>query len=116
MDDRITTDPKVLAGKPVIRGTRIPVYPIVELLAAGNTREEILKEYPQLTDKDITAAMEYASGLLRGELLDARRGGLLRSSRTAPRLASPIRVSRTYSPSPRTVFSNSRTVSSIRLI
>ncbi len=66
MDDRIATDPGVLAGKPVIRGTRIPVYLILELLAAGNSRQEILKEYPQLTDEDITAAMEYASGLLRG--------------------------------------------------
>jgi len=71
MDARITTDPKVLAGKPVIRGTRIPVYLIMELLAAGNTRQEILKEYPQLKDEDITAAMTYASQLLRGELLDA---------------------------------------------
>jgi len=71
MDARITTDPKVLAGKPVIRGTRIPVYLIVELLAAGNSRQDILKEYPQLTDEDITAAMAYASELLRGELLDA---------------------------------------------
>ncbi|HLB68399.1 MAG TPA: DUF433 domain-containing protein [Thermoplasmata archaeon] len=71
MNDRITTDPKVLAGKPVIRGTRIPVYLIMELLAGGNTREEILREYPQLTDDDITAAMAYASELLRGELLDA---------------------------------------------
>ena len=71
MSDRIVTDPKVLAGKPVIRGTRIPVYLIVELLAAGNPREDILKEYPQLADEDITAAMEYASQLLRGELVDA---------------------------------------------
>ena len=71
MDARITTDPNVLAGKPVIRGTRIPVYLIVELLAAGNSRPDILKEYPQLTDEDITAAMAYASELLRGELLDA---------------------------------------------
>lgn len=71
MHGRVVTDPKVLAGKPVIRGTRIPVYLIMELLAAGNSREDILKEYPQLRDEDITAAMEYASGLLRGELVDA---------------------------------------------
>ena len=71
VNGRIETNPKVLAGKPVIRGTRVPVYLILELLAAGNSRQEILKEYPQLADEDITAAMEYASQLLRGELLDA---------------------------------------------
>ncbi len=68
---RIATDPKVLAGQPVIRGTRIPVYLILELMAAGNSREEILREYPQLRDEDITAAIEYASQILKGELLEA---------------------------------------------
>jgi len=71
MNDRITTDPKVLVGKPVIRGTRIPVYLILELLAAGTSREEILQNYPQLKNEDITAAIEYASEVLRGELVDA---------------------------------------------
>lgn len=71
MNDRITTDPKVLAGKPLVRGTRIPVYLILELLAAGNTREDILREYPQLKEEDIVAAIEYASQVLRGELLEA---------------------------------------------
>ena len=72
MNDRITADPKVLVGKPVIRGTRIPVYVILELLAAGNTRDEILQAYPQLTAEDVIAAIEYASLVLRGELVDAR--------------------------------------------
>jgi len=71
MNDRITTDPKVLVGKPVIRGTRIPVYLILELLAAGTSREETLQNYPQLKNEDITAAIEYASEVLRGELVDA---------------------------------------------
>ena len=71
MNGRITTDPKVLVGKPVIRGTRIPVYLILELLAAGSDRKEILENYPQLKDEDITAAIEYASEVLRGELVDA---------------------------------------------
>lgn len=70
MNSRITRDPKVLSGKPVIRGTRIPVYLILELLAAGNTRQDILKEYPQLRDKDVTVAIEYASQILREEPLD----------------------------------------------
>jgi len=72
VNDRITADPKVLVGKPVIRGTRIPVYVILELLAAGNTRDEILQAYPQLTAEDVIAAIEYASLVLRGELVDAR--------------------------------------------
>jgi len=72
VNDRITTDPKVLVGKPVIRGTRIPVYAILDLLAAGNIRKEILEAYPQLSDEDLTAAIEYASKVLRGELVEAR--------------------------------------------
>jgi uncharacterized protein (DUF433 family) len=71
MTDRITTDPEVLAGKPVIRGTRIPVYLILELMAAGNSREDILKEYPELTEEDIASAVEYASQILKGELVEA---------------------------------------------
>ncbi len=59
-------------GKPVIRGTRIPVYLILEMLAAGTSRREIFRNYPQLEDEDITAAIEYASGILKGELLEAR--------------------------------------------
>ena len=46
--DRITVDPDVLVGKPVIRGTRVPVYLIVGLVANGMTNKEILKEYPRL--------------------------------------------------------------------
>ena len=71
MADRIAADPKVLAGKPVIRGTRIPVSVILDSLAAGNSREDILREYPELTNDDISAAIEYASRILRGELIDA---------------------------------------------
>ena len=71
MNERITTDPKVLAGQPVIRGTRIPVYVILEVLAAGNSREDVLRQYPQLRDEDLTAAMEYASQILKGEVLEA---------------------------------------------
>jgi uncharacterized protein (DUF433 family) len=55
--DRITVDPDVLVGKPVIRGTRIPVYLIVELVANGMETKEILKEYPRLREEDIKAAL-----------------------------------------------------------
>lgn len=71
MDDdwrsRITVDPKVLVGKPVIKGTRLAVEFIIELLASGWTVEEILKNYPQLKREDVTAALKYASEVLKEE-------------------------------------------------
>jgi uncharacterized protein (DUF433 family) len=65
---RITIDPGVLVGKPVIRGTRIPVYLIVELVANGMTAKEILKEYPRLKEEDVKAALLYASKLVENEV------------------------------------------------
>jgi uncharacterized protein (DUF433 family) len=67
--ERIVIDPKVLVGKPVIRGTRIAVEFIVELLAEGWTYEQILANYPQLTAEDIQAALAYASERLKEEIL-----------------------------------------------
>lgn len=58
--ERIETDPQVMLGKPVIRGTRITVELLIEKLAAGNSIEEILDDYPQLTREDVLAAMAYA--------------------------------------------------------
>jgi len=55
--DRVVIDPDILVGKPVIRGTRIPVHLIIELLANGMTTKQILKEYPQLKEQDIKAAL-----------------------------------------------------------
>ncbi len=66
--DRITVDPDVLVGKPVIRGTRVPVYLLVELVANGMTAKEILKEYPRLKEADIKAALIYASKLVESEV------------------------------------------------
>lgn len=57
---RITSDPAILAGKPCIRGMRIRVADILEMLALGATRQGILEDYPYLEDGDITAALEYA--------------------------------------------------------
>lgn len=65
--ERIVIDPDILVGKPVIRGTRIAVEFIVELLAEGWTNEQILKNYPQLTREDIRAALHYAGELLKAE-------------------------------------------------
>lgn len=65
--DRITVDPDILAGKPVIKGTRIAVEFIVGLLADGWTYETILRNYPQLKKEDILAALNYASEILKEE-------------------------------------------------
>ena len=58
---RITIDPKVMTGKPVIKGTRLTVQFILELLGEGSTIEEILEEYDGLTKEDIMACLIYAS-------------------------------------------------------
>jgi len=65
--DRILLDPKVLVGKPVIRGTRIAVEFLLELLAEGWTHDQILKNYPQLSSDDIQAALHYAAETLKDE-------------------------------------------------
>ena len=67
--ERIVIDPRVMGGKPVIRGTRIPVYFILELLSNGWTIEDILREYPHLTREDILAAIRYAARVLRDEVV-----------------------------------------------
>jgi uncharacterized protein (DUF433 family) len=61
--ERIHIDPEILAGKPVVRGTRLAVEFILELLAAGRTQSEILDDYPGLTKEDILACLSYASYL-----------------------------------------------------
>jgi uncharacterized protein (DUF433 family) len=65
--DRISLDPKVLVGKPVVKGTRIAVEFVVELLANGWTTEQILQEYDHLTPEDIRACLAYASEVLKSE-------------------------------------------------
>jgi len=65
--DRISSDPDILHGKPCIKGTRIPVYLIVSLIAEGVSVEEIIKDYPSLTAEDIKAAVKYASKLCEYE-------------------------------------------------
>lgn len=61
----IEINPKIMFGKPVIAGTRIPVEIILEKLAAGQTTKEILKDYPKLRDKDIKAAVEFVNKLVK---------------------------------------------------
>lgn len=64
LSDRTIVDPEILAGKPVIRGTRLAVEFILELLAAGEPESEILANYPRLTREDILACLSYASYLV----------------------------------------------------
>jgi uncharacterized protein (DUF433 family) len=65
--ERITIDPKILVGKPVIRGTRIAVEFLLELLAEGWSHEQVLANYPQLAPEDIHAALHYAADALKEE-------------------------------------------------
>ncbi len=65
--DRITFNRDVLCGKPIIRGLRISVEMILELLAKGATKEELLQDYPQLEPDDIRAALVYAHHMVARE-------------------------------------------------
>lgn len=64
---RIVVNPKVMVGKPIIRGTRIPVDAIIKRVADGMTTKEILEDYPKITQEDIKAALLYALDVIRGE-------------------------------------------------
>jgi uncharacterized protein (DUF433 family) len=61
--------PDVMMGKPCLQGTRIPVYLVLEKLGAGETADEILAAYPQLTKAHITAALQYAASLASNEVI-----------------------------------------------
>jgi uncharacterized protein (DUF433 family) len=65
--NRVIADPKVLVGKPVIKGTRIPVELILKMLAEGMEVKEILKGYPRLKKEDILAAVDYAREVVEQE-------------------------------------------------
>lgn len=67
--DRIEINPKVILGKPVIRGTRIPVELILRKLSEGATQADLLEAYPRLTKSDIQAALAYAADTLARELI-----------------------------------------------
>jgi uncharacterized protein (DUF433 family) len=70
---RITIDPAVCTGRPCIRGLRFPVARLLGLLAAGETREKILREYPYLEPEDIDEALRYASFLADEETVELAR-------------------------------------------
>lgn len=64
---RIIIDPQILSGKPVIKGTRLAVEFIIDLLAQGWSEKDLLKNYPGLTHEDILACLSYVSEVLRSE-------------------------------------------------
>ena len=68
---RITIDPKIMVGKPVIKGTRIPVYVVLNLLGEGCTFEVIIKDYPDLTRDDILEAVRFAAQFTEFEEVEA---------------------------------------------
>ena len=65
--ERIVIDPDVLVGKPILKGTRLAVEFIIDLLAQGWTEAEILRNYPGLTHEDVQACLGYASATLQAE-------------------------------------------------
>jgi len=67
--DHISIDPKVCHGKPCIKGTRIPVAVILGALGAGASMEELIEEYPPITEEDIRAAILYAAMLADEETI-----------------------------------------------
>lgn len=67
--DRIVLDPTVLAGKPVVKGTRMAVEFVVDLLAQGWTTEQILKEYDHLAADDVLACLACAGDVMRSEIV-----------------------------------------------
>ncbi len=66
--ERITSNPKILGGKPIIQGTRISVEFILNLLASDVSEAEILKDYPHLTKEDIHACLRYAAKSCKNEI------------------------------------------------
>jgi uncharacterized protein (DUF433 family) len=69
MFDRITSDPAILGGKPIIRGTRISVELILEWIASGATRDDILRKHAHLSAEDVGQALAYAAAAVRNEVL-----------------------------------------------
>lgn len=71
--ERVTIDPNVCTGKPCIRGLRFPVSRLLGLLAAGETKESIVKAYPYLEPEDIDEALRYAAYLAEEETVEFAR-------------------------------------------
>ena len=72
---RITANPEIFGGKPIIRGMRISVELILSLMAQGESRDDILADYPALEPDDIRACIAYAHAIIAHDSLDAVRVG-----------------------------------------
>jgi len=90
MDDnlleRIVCNPKVMVGKPIIRGTRIPVEIIVRMVGQGIPEAEILREYPRLEPADIRASLIYAAQVVANESIYPVAGHFVVASETKIRV------------------------------
>ena len=64
MHERISIDPGICHGQACIKGTRIPIYQIVRMLANGDTTDTLLKEYPSLEREDVLACLDYSASLV----------------------------------------------------
>ena len=71
LSDRITADPAICGGRPTITGTRMRVADILEMLASGAERAQILSDYDYLTDEDISAALSYAADAIDHQVIRA---------------------------------------------
>jgi uncharacterized protein (DUF433 family) len=71
--DRITVEPGKCGGKPCIRGMRITVRRVLEIMATQRDRDEIFREYPFLEEQDLEQALRYAAASVDGELIDLNR-------------------------------------------
>lgn len=69
MLDRIVSDPAILGGKPIIKGTRISVEMVMEWIASGASRGDVVTAHPHLTDEDVQQAIGYAAQAVKNEVL-----------------------------------------------
>lgn len=69
MFNRVVSNPAILGGKPVIRGTRISVEVILEWLASGASRDEIVRRHPQLSVEDVEQALSFAAAAFQNDVL-----------------------------------------------
>ncbi len=72
MEDRVSVDPAICGGKPIIRGTRIMLKSILGMIAGGYTIERILEAYPELVREDVVGALDYASRVIDEEKVIGR--------------------------------------------
>lgn len=66
-EERIEVNPEIMAGKPVVKGTRIPVYVVLQMLGDGAEVGDILEDYPDLEEQDVKACIRYATKRVRRE-------------------------------------------------